>query len=64
MGVATARADVGASLGARGGLQLRGDTDPFVGADLRLDESARDGGHFKDYGFWRVSVGFTIGFPR
>jgi hypothetical protein len=31
-----ARADAGVSLGPRGGLQLRGDTDPFAGADLRL----------------------------
>ena len=29
-----------------------------------VDESARTGGYFKDYAFWRVSVGFTIGFPR
>jgi opacity protein-like surface antigen len=29
-----------------------------------VDESAGKGGYFKDYGFWRVSVGFTIGFPR
>jgi opacity protein-like surface antigen len=29
-----------------------------------VDESARKGGYFKDYGFWRASVGFTIGFPR
>ena len=36
IGGAPARADVGVSLGPRGGLQLRGDTDPFVGADLRL----------------------------
>ena len=31
-----ARADVGVSLGPRGGLQLRGDTDAFAGAELRL----------------------------
>jgi opacity protein-like surface antigen len=29
-----------------------------------VDESARKGGYFEDYGFWRVSAGFTIGFPR
>jgi opacity protein-like surface antigen len=29
-----------------------------------VDESARKGGYFKDYGFWRASFGFTIGFPR
>jgi opacity protein-like surface antigen len=29
-----------------------------------VDESARDGGYFKDYGFWHVSFGVTIGFPR
>jgi opacity protein-like surface antigen len=29
-----------------------------------VDESARRGGYFKDYGFVRVSVGITIGFPR
>jgi opacity protein-like surface antigen len=28
-----------------------------------VDESSGKGGYFKDYGFWRVSVGFTIGFP-
>jgi len=31
-----ARAEAGVSLGPRGGLQLRGDTDPFAGAELRL----------------------------
>jgi opacity protein-like surface antigen len=36
IGASLARADAGVSLGPRGGLQLRGDTDPFVGADLRL----------------------------
>ena len=36
IGGAPARADVGVRIGPRGGLQLRGDTDPFVGADLRL----------------------------
>jgi opacity protein-like surface antigen len=43
----------------------------FVGlrVDLRylhalVDESAHTGGYFKDYGFWRASFGFTIGFPR
>ena len=35
-GSAPARADVGVRIGPRGGLQLRGDTNPFVGADLRL----------------------------
>jgi opacity protein-like surface antigen len=29
-----------------------------------VDESARKRGYFKDYGFWRASAGFTIGFPR
>jgi opacity protein-like surface antigen len=29
-----------------------------------VDESSRKGGYFKDYGFWRASFGFTIGFPR
>lgn len=29
-----------------------------------LDEGAHEGGYFKDYGFWRVSLGFAIGFPR
>lgn len=28
-----------------------------------VDEDATKGGYFEDYGFWRVSVGFTIGFP-
>jgi opacity protein-like surface antigen len=43
----------------------------FVGlrVDLRylhalVDEGARRGGYFKDYGFWRASAGVTIGFPR
>jgi hypothetical protein len=35
-GGALAHADVGVSLGPRGGVQLRGDTDPFAGADVRL----------------------------
>src|SRR5688500_8022411 len=38
-GVALARTDVGVSLGPRGGLQFRGDTDAFVGADIRLTSS-------------------------
>lgn len=29
-----------------------------------VDENAGKGGYFKDYGFWRVSVGVTLGFPR
>jgi opacity protein-like surface antigen len=29
-----------------------------------VDENARQGGYAKDYGFWRVSVGVTFGFPR
>lgn len=29
-------ADVGVKIGPRGGVQVRGDIDPFVGADLRL----------------------------
>jgi opacity protein-like surface antigen len=36
IGCAPARADVGVRIGPRGGLQLRGDSDQFVGADLRL----------------------------
>jgi opacity protein-like surface antigen len=29
-----------------------------------VDEHAARGGYFKDYDFWRVSVGVTFGFPR
>jgi opacity protein-like surface antigen len=29
-----------------------------------VDETAGKGGYFKDYDFWRVSVGVTFGFPR
>jgi opacity protein-like surface antigen len=29
-----------------------------------VDESSREGGYLKDYGFWRVSFGVTFGFPR
>jgi opacity protein-like surface antigen len=29
-----------------------------------IDDSAHQGGYHKDYGFWRVSFGITIGFPR
>jgi len=28
-----------------------------------VDENATSGGYFKDFGFWRVSVGFVIGGP-
>lgn len=29
-----------------------------------VDEDAGTGGYFKDYDFWRVSVGVTVGLPR
>lgn len=29
-----------------------------------VDENAGESGYFKDYDFWRVSVGVTFGFPR
>jgi len=29
-----------------------------------VDENATSGGYFTDYGYWRVSVGVTVGFPR
>ena len=29
-----------------------------------VDEDTREGGYFKDYDVWRVSVGVTFGFPR
>ena len=29
-----------------------------------VDENAGKGGYFKDYDFWRVSVGVTFGFPQ
>jgi hypothetical protein len=29
-----------------------------------VDESSTHGGYFTDYGYWRVSVGVTFGFPR
>jgi Outer membrane protein beta-barrel domain len=45
--------------------------NPRVGfrGDLRyfralVDESQREGGYFKDYGYWRATVGVTFGFPR
>jgi opacity protein-like surface antigen len=38
-------------------------------SDLRyfralVDENKREGGFFKDYGFWRATFGVTFGFPR
>jgi hypothetical protein len=29
-----------------------------------VDETSTSGGYFTDYGYWRVSVGVTFGFPR
>ena len=29
-----------------------------------VDESQREGGYFKDYGYWRATLGVTFGFPR
>lgn len=29
-----------------------------------VDQDASEGGYFEDYGFWRVSVGVTFGFPE
>lgn len=47
------------SLNDRGG--LRGDVRYF---HARVDEGRREGGFFKDYGFWRATFGVTFGFPR
>ena len=29
-----------------------------------VDEDKREGAFFRDYGFWRTTLGFTLGFPR
>lgn len=71
LGVAVARADGGVSLGPRGGLQFRGDTDPFVGADLRLTFAVSPltlnptfDHHFaKDRTLWQVGVNALYALP-
>jgi opacity protein-like surface antigen len=40
---------------------LRGDVRYFRAL---VDEDKREGFYFKDYGFWRTTVGVTLGFPR
>jgi opacity protein-like surface antigen len=40
---------------------LRGDLRYFR---TLVDEGKREGGFFKDYGFWRATFGVTFGFPR
>ena len=40
---------------------LRGDLRYFRAL---IDEDKREGGFFKDYGFWRATFGVTFGFPR
>jgi hypothetical protein len=37
---------------------LRGDLRYFRAL---VDEEKREGGFFRDYGFWRVAVGVTLG---
>lgn len=29
-----------------------------------VGEDQREGGFFRDYGFWRMTLGVTFGFPR
>ena len=40
---------------------LRGDLRYFRAL---VDEDQREGGFFRDYGFWRAALGVTFGFPR
>jgi opacity protein-like surface antigen len=40
---------------------LRGDVRYFRAL---VDEDQREGGFFRDYGFWRMTLGVTFGFPR
>ena len=47
------------SLGSRVG--LRGDARYF---HVLVDENKSDNVYFDDYGFWRVTLGVTFGFPR
>jgi opacity protein-like surface antigen len=44
-----------------GRVGLRGDLRYFRAL---VDEDKREGGFFKDYGFWRTTFGVTFGFPR
>ena len=43
-----------------GRVGLRGDLRYFRAF---VNEDKREGGYFKDYGFWRAAVGVTFGFP-
>ena len=44
-----------------GRVGLRGDLRYFRGL---VDENTREGGVFRDYGFWRVTVGVTLGLTQ
>lgn len=45
----------------KGRLGLRSDLRYFRAL---VDEDDREGGFFRDYGFWRATIGVTLGFPR
>ncbi len=59
--------DVGFNVG--GGVMFSLSKRVGLRADLRFflalaDENEPDGVYFKDYGFWRATLGVTFGFPR
>ena len=63
----TAQNDLGFNLG--GGVLYSLNSRVGLRSDLRyfralVDEDDREGGFFRDYGFWRVTIGVTVGFPR
>lgn len=63
----TAQNDLGFNLG--GGVLYALKSRVGLRSDLRyfralVDEDVRDGGFFRDYGLWRVTIGVTFGFPQ
>jgi hypothetical protein len=42
-------------------VRLRGDLRYFRAL---VDENVREGGYFKDYDFWRATLGVTLAFPK
>ena len=63
----TAQNNFGLNLG--GGVLYSLNSRVGLRSDLRyfralVDEDDREGGFFRDYGFWRVTIGVTFGFPR
>ena len=63
----TAQNDLGFNLG--GGVLYSLNSRVGLRSDLRyfralVDEDDREGDFFRDYGFWRVTIGVTVGFPR